>query len=689
MESDLRHIRNIGIAAHIDAGKTTTTERILFYTGRTHRMGEVDEGTTTTDFDEQEQKRGITIYSAAVSCPWKGCNINLIDTPGHVDFTAEVERSLRVLDGVVAVFDAREGVEAQSETVWRQADRYRIPRIAFINKMDRLGADFERSVASIETRLHGRPLPLQLPIGSADSFRGVVDLLEMKAMIYHAEDAGSTFDLLEIPTELQSAAEDARRTLVERAAESSDALTEKYLSGIPLDAADIRRGIREAAIRRSVTPVLCGSSLRHIGVQPLLDAICDFLPSPLEAPPVEAHDVKRAEVVYKIKCDPTGPLVALVFKIVAEKPVDLFFLRVYSGTLKSNMRLINPATGEKENISRIYRMFARRRDQLDSALAGDIVAVIGPRNALTGHTLCDQKQPVLLEPIRFPQTVISSSIEPKSSKDRDKLEEALRAVVRQDPTITVTTNPETGQTLINGMGELHVEVVVHRIRTDMNVEVNVGKPRVSYRETVRSSGEAEGEFDRQVGGRRHFAGVRLLIEPRPRDDDPSAATFCSRLLPDTLSPEFIAAIERGVKDAALSGVLGGYPVINWRVTLLDVRRHETDSSELAWENAARTAFYAAMQAAHPVLLEPIMNVEVVTPEEYFGAIMTDLNARKAEVRDTVLRLTSRVVHADVPLSQMFGYVTRLRSLSQGRAAASMQPSHYSPVSAAEMKQLVG
>ncbi len=689
MATELSRIRNLGIAAHIDAGKTTTTERFLYYTGRTYRMGEVDDGTTTTDFDEQEQKRGITIYSAAVSCPWKGYTINLIDTPGHVDFTAEVERSLRVLDGMVAVFDAREGVEAQSETVWRQADRYRIPRLAFINKMDRLGADFERSVESIQARLNGHPLLLQLPIGSADEFRGVIDLVERKAIFYHVDEMGSRFDVVEIPADLRGKADDARRILIERVAESSDGLTEKYITGGTLEDSDIRRGIREATLKRLATPVLCGSALRYIGVQPLLDAVCDYLPSPLDVPPVDAADAKKSGVTHKLTSDSAGPLVCLVFKIVSEKPVDLYYLRVYSGTLKANMRLLNTATGEKENVSRIYRMFAKRRDQITEAFAGDIVAVIGPRNSLTGHTLCEQRLPVLLEAIRFPQTVISASIEPKSSKDRDKFEEALRAIVRQDPTITVTTNVETGQTLLNGMGELHVEVVVHRIRTDMNVEVNVGKPRVSYRETVTVSAEAEGEFDRQIGGRRHFAAVRLRMEPRARGDGTVTGTFRSEVSTEALSTEWSQAIERGVKDCAGSGVLGGYPVIDWVTTLVDVRQHETDSSDLAFEAAGRSAFYAAMRAAGPALLEPIMDVEVVTPEDYLGAIMTDLNARRAEVRDTSMRHDSRIISAFVPLSQMFGYVTRLRSVSQGRAAASMQPSHFAPVSAAEMKALVG
>ena len=495
MSLDLQFVRNIGIAAHIDAGKTTTTERVLFYAGRTHRMGEVDDGTTTTDFDEEEQKRGITIYSAAVTCPWKDHTINLIDTPGHVDFTAEVERSMRVLDGLVIVFDAREGVEAQSETVWRQADKYKIPRICFINKMDRIGADFEHSVASIRERLSIKPIPIQWPIGASETFEGLVDLIDMRAIYYNVHALGSTQEERDIPDSLRETAERMRHDLLEAASEYSDSLMDKYLADLPVSAEELRKALRRAVLRRELTPVLCGSSLRYIGVQRMLDAVCDFLPSPLDAPPVTAKDAKRPEVEHKFSCDPNGPPVTLVFKVVAEKPVDLYYVRVYSGTLKPNTRLLNTATGEKENISRIYRMFAKRRDQLDQASAGDIVAVVGPRNALTGHTLCDQHNSVILESIEFPDTVISVSIEPRSSRDRDKLMESLRALQKQDPTLRVAANEETGQTLLSGMGELHLEIMVHRLRNDMNVDVIVGKPRVSYREAVSGIGEGEGQFE--------------------------------------------------------------------------------------------------------------------------------------------------------------------------------------------------
>lgn len=687
--TNLTKIRNIGIAAHIDAGKTTTTERILYYTGRTHRMGEVDDGTTTTDFDEEEQKRGITIYSAAVTCPWKDYTINLIDTPGHVDFTAEVERSLRVLDGMVAVFDAREGVEAQSETVWRQADKYDVPRICFMNKMDRIGADFERAVESLSARLPAHPLVLQIPIGAGPTFEGIIDLLDMKAIYFKEEDLGASFEERDVPASMLDEVQELRHKAIETVAETSESLMEKYLADQPLDVAEVRRAIRKMTIARKMHPVLCGSALKHVGVQRLLDAVCDYLPSPLDVPPVEATDPKKTTNKIKLPCDVDGPIAALVFKVVAEKPVDLFYMRLYSGTLKSNSRLLNPATGEKENISRIYRMFAKRRDQLDYTTAGDIVAVIGPRDTLTSHTLCDPKHPVLLESIEFPETVISVSVEPKSSKDRDKLAEALKALERQDPTIHVSANAETGQTLISGMGELHLEIQVNRLRNDMNVEVSVGKPRVSYRETVGAQGDSEGRFERQFGGRSHFAIVRLRLEPRAHQ--PGAAHFeVKSLVPtDTLPPEYIRAIETGVTDAALSGILGGYPVIDWKATILGGQMHETESSELAFENAGRLAFYETMKAAKPTLLEPIMDVQVTTPAEYFGAIMGDLNSRNASVKDTIMRGDDRVIAAAVPLAQMFGYVTKLRSLSQGRATSTMTPSHYAAVSAEETKSLVG
>ncbi len=689
MGLDLTTVRNIGIAAHIDAGKTTTTERVLFYTGRTHRMGDVDDGTTITDFDEQEQQRGITIYSAAVSCPWRGHTINLIDTPGHVDFTAEVERALRVLDGMVAVFDAKEGVEAQSETVWRQADKYEIPRICFINKMDRVGADFFASVASIRERLGANPLVLQVPIGASDTFVGAVDLIEMRAVYYPMEDRGATLRTADIPEELVATAEEYRNRLVEAVAEHNERLMEKYLQDQPADPVEIRQAIRAATLKREVIPVLCGTALRYKGVQPLLDAVCDFLPSPLDVPPVTAHDAKHPDRELELHCDPSANLAALVFKVVAEKPVDLYYLRVYSGTLKRNSRLLNSASGEKENVTRIIRMFAKRRDVLDEATAGDIVAVVGPKSTLTGHTLCDQRNPVILEAIKFPETVISVSVEARSSRDRDKLLEALEALGRQDPTIAVKVDAETGQTLISGMGELHLEVMVQRMRSESNLDVAVGKPRVSYREAVSEVGEGTGTFSRNIGGKDHFASVRLRLQPRERVTGAVNFEIVSEVSEEELLPEHLAAVEAGITEAAQSGILGGYRVIDWKATIIGVEQRDRESTELAFENAGRMAFYAAMEAGSAVLLQPIMAVEAVTSDEYFGAIMSDLSARNAEIRDTIVRGSDRVILADVPLSQMFGYVTKLRSLSQGRATSSMTPSHYAPMSPQEMKSLVG
>ena len=689
MSASLSATRNIGIAAHIDAGKTTTTERILFYTGRTHRMGEVDDGTAITDFDKQEQERGITIYSAAVSCPWRDHTINLIDTPGHVDFTAEVERALRVLDGMVAVFDAKEGVEAQSETVWRQADRYHVPRLCFINKMDRIGADFHRSVNSIRERLGATPLVIQLPIGASETFKGLIDLVTMRAIYYQEGEKGTVFTGSEIPDELRPSANQCRQELLETAADFSDTLLDRYLHDDAVEPREIRAAIRTATIRHEVTPVLCGSALRYIGVQPLLDAVCDYLPSPPDMPPIVAVDGRRSGVEQQLHCDPSENVAALVFKVVAEKPLDLFYLRIYSGTLKRNVRLLNSSTGGKENVTRIHRMFAKRREQLDEAQAGDIVAVVGPKKTLTGHTLCSQRHSVILEPIKFPETVISVSVEAKSSKDRDRLLEALQSFARQDPTLATKTDLETGQTLISGMGELHLEVVVKRLRSEMNLDVAVGKPRVSYRETVTAVGEASGRFIRNVGGRDHFAVVRLRIQARPHVTGGANFEIASAVSATELAPDYLAAVEQGVTDAAQSGILGGYRVIDWKVTVVGVEQHERNSSELAFENAARNGFYEVMKAATPVLLQPIMEVQVVTPEDYFGVIMSDLNARKAVVRDTVIRGADRIIGADVPLAQLFGYVTRLRSLSQGRATSSVTPSHYAPVSPAEMKQLVG
>ncbi|MCP4251780.1 MAG: elongation factor G [bacterium] len=691
MSIDRKTVRNIGIAAHIDAGKTTTTERILFYTGATHAPGEVDLATTQTDFDPQEQNRGITIYSAAVSCPWKGYNINLIDTPGHVDFTAEVERCLRVLDAAVVVFDAKEGAEPQSETVWRQADKYNVPRICLINKMDKLGADFRASVESMVDRLEAHPAVLQLPIGAENGFEGVVDLLTMQARHYDPDSRGLKFEDRDIPADMTDQAAEWRHRLEEQLAEHDDRIMERFLEEEPIPVDDLKAAIREATIAGRLQPVLCGSSLKFVGVQALLDAVCDYCPCPLDVPPVTGTIAGGKDDGREIEVppDPDGPLVGLVFKVVAAKPVDLYFVRVYSGRLRANSRVFNAANGAKENISRMFRMFAKRRDQIDQAEAGDIVALIGPKRALTGHTLCDPQKPVCLESIDFPDTVISQSIEPRSSRDRDKLADALAALARQDPTFRVRSDPETGQTLIDGMGELHLEVLVHRLAAEMNLEVRVGKPRASYRETITRAAQGRACFDRQAGGRNHFAEVKLAVEPLATGGTGTETVFASALPEAAIDGQYLPQIEAGIADAAASGPRGGYAVVGFKATLVAARQHDSDSSELAFEAAAGMAFSEALHQAGPVLLEPIMKAEIHTPDAYFGAISGDLNARRAVIRSSEIRGRHRVIEAEVPLSELFGYVTRLRSMSQGRASAAMTPSHYAAVPESIAEKLVG
>ncbi|HSW44381.1 MAG TPA: elongation factor G [Phycisphaerae bacterium] len=697
MSIDLRKVRNIGIAAHIDAGKTTTTEAMLFFSGRTHKIGMVDNGTTITDFDHEEQQRGITIYSAAVSLPWHDHTLNLIDTPGHVDFTAEVERALRVLDGAVAVFDAKEGVEAQSETVWHQADKYRVPRICFINKMDKVGADFASTFASIRDRLVASPVAVQIPIGAENLFEGLIDLLEMKAYYYQPEDQGAKFEVRPVPPELEEPAKRARHRLEEQVAETCDALMEKFVHDQPLTADEIRKALRAAAIANRLQPVFCGSALHHIGVRKLMDGVVDYLPCPLDLPP--AVGIKPQPAVGKHKgrsafagpgtvekeektecpCDPKAPLVAYVFKIVADKPMDLYFLRVYSGTLRANSRVYNPARDCKENISRLFRVFAKRREQIDYAEAGDIVAALGLKEALTGDTLCDQRHPMLLEKIEFPETVISMSVEPESSADRDKLLDALTMLGRENPTFQFRVNEETGQMLISGMGELHLEVLINRLKRDLNVRVRVGKPRVSYRETVRSAGEAEEEFSRQIGGRGHYARVRLRVEPFTPGPGQDHVVFASEVSYSSLKREFLDSAEQGIRETATTGVLAGNPMMNIKVTLLSAVQHEVDSSEVAFDTAGRRCFDKAAAAASPALMEPIMKLQIVTPELYFGVVSADLARRRGVVSDSRLRGEQRVIDALVPLREMFGYATELRSLTQGRGGWTMEPSHYAVV----------
>jgi elongation factor G len=697
---DLSRIRNIGIAAHIDAGKTTTTERILYYSGTIHRMGEVDDGTTVTDFDVEEQQRGITIYSAAVTFNWRDCRVNLIDTPGHVDFTAEVERSLRVLDGAIVVFDAKEGVEAQSETVWRQADKYKVPRLCFLNKMDRVGADFHHALGTIRTRLAANPIPIQIPIGQESAFRGYIDLVNMRACDYSGSEDGRRYTVGEIPAELRLEALEFRHILEEKVAELDEELMQKYVENVPLTAEEIRIALRKGTLTRGCQPVLCGSALRYMGVQAVLDAVCDYLPSPLDLPPVEARDPDRPDRIVLRKCDPGQPLTALVFKVVAEPHSDLHFIRVYSGVLKAGSRVLNVGRKKKENVPQLFRVFAKRREKVTHAYCGDIVAAVGLKDTHTGDTLCETRGgPVLLERIEFPQTVISMAVEPRSTSDRDKLLGALELLARGDPTFEFRSEPETGQTLISGMGELHLEVQCHRLQREFGVPVRVGRPRVAYRETISHAAEAEGRLVRQTGGRGQFAAVRLRVGPwEPRPGQPSfvfhsqlGAAESTRGSPrgNLVSESFIRAIQQGVRDAVRSGPLGGFPVINVQATLLGGEEHPEDSSEIAFETAAAIAVRKALEQAGPVLLEPIMKVEVVTPEEYYGPINGDLNARRATITATALRGTSRVITAEAPVSMMFGYATQLRSLSQGRASYAMEPCRYEKMPAGLAQQVLG
>jgi elongation factor G len=673
---DLSKIRNIGIAAHIDAGKTTTTERLLYYSGTTHRMGEVDDGTTVTDFDSEEQKRGITIYSAAVSFPWRDCRVNLIDTPGHVDFTAEVERSLRVLDGAVVVFDAKEGVEAQSETVWRQADKYQVPRICLVNKMDKIGADFEHSLASIRERLRANPVAIHIPIGRERAFQGFVDLISMRAVTFTGSGEDTRRAAGEIPGELREQARRARHTLEESIAELDDELMAHYLEHEALTSEQLLGGLRRGTIALKCQPVLCGSALKYMGVHAVLDAVVDFLPSPLDIPPIVGLDPADPERTVERRCDPGQPLAALVFKVVADAHADLHFIRVYSGVLKAGSRLLNVGRKKKENVPRLYRMFAKKREQADRAYCGDIVAAVGLKDTLTGDTLCEQRGAVLLEKIEFPETVISMSIEPKASSDRDKLLNALYMLSRSDPTFDFKADPETGQMIISGMGELHLEVMKHRLERDVNVSVKVGRPRVAYREAITAAAEAEGRFIRQTGGHGQYAVVKLRVEPFTPEPGQEHFRFVNGLRGATIRAPFIRAIEEGAREAAESGSLASYPLINVKVTLLEGQEHPQDSSEIAFESAAAMAVRKALEEAGPVLLEPIMKAEIVTPEEYFGAINGDLMTRRAVITSTSVRRGSHVITCEVPLSTMFGYATDMRSLSQGRASYAMEPCRY-------------
>ncbi len=674
----LEMCRNIGIIAHIDAGKTTTTERILFYTGKTYRIGSVDDGTTVTDWMAQERERGITIVSASVTAEWKGYQINIIDTPGHIDFTAEVQRSLRVLDGGVVVFDAVQGVEPQSETVWRQADRYSVPRICFINKMDRVGASFENSIASIIDRLGAFPIAMQLPIGAEASFIGVIDLMEMKA-IYWEDAEGREPIEREIPAEMVEAAQFAREQIIEKAAELDDNLIEKYLEGVEITKEELKKSLRQSVLNSKATLVFCGSSLKNKGVQPVLDAVIDYLPSPLDIPPVQATNLNSDEVI-ELHPDDSGPLAALVFKIVSDPYMGrLAYFRVYSGTMVAGDTVINPVKGKKERVGRLIRMYADRREDVPAIPAGDIGAILGLKFSFTGETLCSNGSPIVLESISFPEPVISIAIEPKTTADQDKMGEALRRLAEEDPTFRVASDEQSGQTVISGMGELHLDVLVDRMMREFNVKANIGRPRVSYRETIQNSvKELSYKYVKQSGGHGQYGHVVFDLEPLSRG---GGIVFEVAIVGGSVPREYFRAIENGVREAAESGLLAGYPVTDIKVTLVDGSYHEVDSSEMAFKLAGLFGFKEAMQKGRPVLLEPIMKVEVVMPEDFLGDVLGQLNSRRAEIQGMDARPgNSQAVHAMVPMAEMFGYATELRSGTQGRGVFSMEFDHYAPVS---------
>lgn len=671
---DLKKLRNIGIMAHIDAGKTTTTERILFYTGRKHNIGSVDDGTATMDWMVQEKERGITIVSAATTCMWKDHRINIIDTPGHVDFTIEVERALRVLDGAVAVFDAAAGVEPQSETVWRQADKYNVPRIAFMNKMDKLGADFEMAVQTMVDRLKANPIPVQMPMGAEDSFEGVIDLIEMKAIRWLNEN-GTEMVYEEIPEKYRAKAEEMREDLLEKVAELDDEIMMLYLEGEEISNDLIKKALRKATIENKATPVFCGSAKMNRGVQPLLDGILEYLPSPLDMPPVRGWNQNGEEV--QIKPSEDEPFTALAFKIQADPYVGkLTFFRVYSGRLEKGSYVYNSTKGKKERISRLIFMHADKREDVEYVRAGDIVAAIGLKDTKTGDTLCDEQRPVILEKMEFPEPVISIAIEPETKNDQDKLSKALTLLSDEDPSFRAYVDQETGETIISGMGELHLEIIVDRLRREFNTKVRVGQPQVAYRETIQEPAEAEGKYIRQSGGRGQYGHVIMRFEPI---DLSKTFEFEDRIVGGVIPKEYIPAVEEGVREAAQSGVLAGYPMVGIKAILLDGSYHEVDSSEMAFKIAASMAFKEAVKKAKPILLEPIMRVEVTTPEEYMGNIIADLNSRRAHVETLESRGHLRIIKALVPLSEMFGYATDLRSLSQGRATYTMVLERYAKV----------
>jgi elongation factor G len=682
-QTPLNKTRNIGIMAHIDAGKTTTTERILFYTGITYKIGEVHEGTAVMDWMEQEQERGITITSAATTCFWRDTRINIIDTPGHVDFTAEVERSLRVLDGAVAVFDAVAGVEPQSETVWRQADKYRVPRLCFVNKMDRIGADFTRTLAQIESKLQGNPIAIQLPIGSEDRFTGVIDLVKMKAITYKDETMGADYEVSEIPAEYQADAKHYRELLIEKVSESSDALLEKYLHGQELTEDEIRAAIRKRAIesvrkeKAPFVPVICGSAFKNKGVQPLLDAVVDYLPSPLDIPAIVGVDPTKTEPTpLERQAADDAPFAALAFKIMTDPFVgQLTFIRLYSGVMASGSSVYNATKQKTERIGRLLKMHANKREEIKEVYAGDIAAAVGLRSVATGDTICDEKRPVVLESMDFPEPVISLAIEPKTKADQEKLGMGLGKLMAEDPTFRVKTDEQTGQVVIAGMGELHLEIIVDRLKREFNVEASVGRPQVAYKETLTRPAEGEGRYIRQTGGRGQYGHAKIRLVPRQPGE---GYEFINNIVGGAIPKEFIKPIDQGIREAMTTGVLAGYPVDDVAVELYDGSFHDVDSSEMAFKIAGSMAFKDAAKKAKPVLLEPVMRVEVVVPKDYMGDVMGNLASRRGHIQSQEDRGGTQIVQARVPLSEMFGYATDLRSRTQGRATYSMHFDRYEP-----------
>jgi elongation factor G len=684
----LDKLRNIGIMAHIDAGKTTTTERILYYTGRTHKMGEVHEGAAVMDWMEQEQERGITITSAATACEWEGHRINIIDTPGHVDFTVEVERSLRVLDGAIALFDSVAGVEPQSETVWRQADKYRVPRIAYINKMDRTGADFAAAVVTMRERLGARPLPIQLPIGVEGDFKGVVDLVTERALVWN-DELGTEWQEEDVPADMVDAVHEQRTHLIEACADYDDELMEAYLAEEDISPERIKKALRQATLDIKVTPVLCGSSFKNKGVQPLLNAVIDYLPSPLDVPPLTGIEPVKGDEDGRVAARPpddNAPFAALAFKIMADPYVGkLTYFRVYSGTLKAGSKVLNASTGRQERVGRILEMHANHREEREEIFAGDIVAGVGLKQTSTGDTLCDPAAPVKLESIEFPEPVIAVSIEPKTKADQEKLGAALARLGEEDPTFQIRSDEETGQTLISGMGELHLEVITDRLLREYKVDATVGRPQVAYRETVRQAVQKiEGRFVRQTGGRGQFGHAVIDLEPAPGE----GFDFVNKIRGGSIPSEFIPAVEQGVEEALESGVKAGYPMVDVRVTLTDGSYHDVDSSEMAFKIAGSMALREAARRAKPVLLEPIMAVEVVTPEEFMGDVIGDLNRRRGRIEGMEPRGNAQVIRAHVPLAEMFGYATDLRSATQGRATYTMQFDRYSEVPSVLTEEII-